>query len=104
MPSLFLFFIHVSSLFGEEVHHDLLRLVETLLNDTGEALFFAPTRGQSLSAFYRLASSHTNFLVSLERDYDEDISRFFQTKSSEVDYDEDKHRTLLLTIRKRAVC
>ncbi|XP_041354406.1 calmodulin-lysine N-methyltransferase-like [Gigantopelta aegis] len=87
-------------LFFEEGRQDLVDTLYSLLKTDGEAILFAPSRGETFQLFVDLAVS--TFSVTTSEVYDERIqSMHHQMKAKGLDhYDENLHFPLYLKLKK----
>eukprot|EP00054_Salpingoeca_dolichothecata_P027504 m.202274 g.202274 ORF g.202274 m.202274 type:complete len:322 (+) comp25981_c0_seq3:6587-7552(+) len=88
-------------LFFQDVHQDLIHVLARMLKEEGEIIMFAPTRGDSLDNFVKLAAEH--FDVEKQERYDEYIwQRRQQELATNTDFDVNLHYPLLLVLRKHS--
>eukprot|EP00794_Sanderia_malayensis_P020342 gene20342-22345_t len=85
-------------LFFVEHHQDLINTLCNILDDQGEAIIFAPRRGNTLELFIEKAKSL--FQINIMEEYDTDISEKHKVYKNQPWYDEDIHYPLLLIFKK----
>ncbi|XP_033626624.1 calmodulin-lysine N-methyltransferase-like isoform X1 [Asterias rubens] len=93
--------ISADCLFFDQFRQDLVDTFDVLLKPKGEAIIFAPCRGNTLDQFCVLAK--TKFEVDVESRYDGSIWRKHQdmlTEGKEV-YDENIHYPVRITLKRR---